>query len=269
MKRRTFLKGIMAAAAVTLSGVSAYAYRSRDLEVSHERLVIPKMNRNLRIVSVSDVHAPCFYSSYLELYRILNELQADIFILAGDTIDKRGNEGLVEVFGTVKARIAKLATLGNWEYLGKLDLVRMKTEYENAGISLLVNDIFEVQGLILVGLDDFVLGSPDYKILNHCSSPKCPVLVISHCPESFDSLTSFSNSPVIVLSGHTHGGQIAPFGLVLSTPPGSGPYVKGWYHKGKHSMYVMRGIGTTPGIPIRIGARPEILVLDLVGNASS
>jgi predicted MPP superfamily phosphohydrolase len=264
MKRRTFLKGIMAAAAVTLSGVSAYAYRSRDLEVSHERLVIPKINRNLRIVSVSDVHAPCFYSSYLELYRILNELQADIFILAGDTIDKQGNEGLVGIFREVNTRLIKLATLGNWEYLGKLDLIKLKTEYKNAGISLLVNAVYEVQGLTIVGLDDFALGTPDYKIISDVSTDGPPVLIISHCPESFDFLTSFSKSPVIVLSGHTHGGQIVPFGIVLSTPPGSGSYVKGWYHKGEHSMYVMRGIGTTPGLPIRIGARPEVLVLDIV-----
>jgi predicted MPP superfamily phosphohydrolase len=66
-----------------------------------------------------------------------------------------------------------------------------------------------------------------------------------------------------VISGHTHGGQIAPFGHALYTPAGSGRYVKGWYRKGNNSMYVMRGIGTAH-FPIRLGASPELLVLDLI-----
>ena len=40
--------------------------------------------------------------------------------------------------------------------------------------------------------------------------------------------------------------------------------MQGWYHKGEDAMYVMRGIGTTPGIPFRMGVRPEVLVLDLI-----
>jgi predicted MPP superfamily phosphohydrolase len=257
---------MIAAGVVTLFGGLAYAYRSSNLEISHDLFAISKIKRRLRIVAVSDIHAPCFYTSNLDLIGIINGLTPDIFILAGDTIDKRGNEGLVGRFKAVKARLAKIAALGNWEHGGKVDLVKLKTEYKNAGISLLINEYFEVQGLMLVGLDDYLAGSPDYRILSHCSSNGCPILVISHCPESFDLLASFSNSSAVVLSGHTHGGQIAPFGIVLSTPPGSGPYVHGWYQKHAHSMYVMRGVGTTPGLPIRIGAKPEILVLDIVGS---
>ena len=265
--RRTFLKTMLIATAVPLIGGGGYAYTSSFIEVSRKRLVLPHFIGKLRIVAVSDVHAPCFYSSTADLVSIINAESPDIFILAGDTIDKRGNECFVEMFEGVKVRFAKIATLGNWEYLGKLDLGKLKTKYDNAGISLLVNDTFEVQDLMIVGLDDFVLGSPDYKILNDVSTAGRSILVISHCPESFDKLTSLSlENPLIVVAGHTHGGQIAPFGLVLVTPPGSGSYVHGWYRKGKHLMYVMRGIGTTPGIPLRIGARPEVLVLDLVGT---
>ena len=92
------------------------------------------------------------------------------------------------------------------------------------------------------------------------------MIVISHCPLSFDYITSFSDSQIITISGHTHGGQIAPFGIVFLKPPASGEYIKGWYHKHNHSLYVMRGIGTN-GIPIRIGAKPEILVLE-IGKAN-
>ena len=49
---------------------------------------------------------------------------------------------------------------------------------------------------------------------------------MSHCPDSFEYLPNF---PLVALSGHTHGGQIAPFGLRLILPPGSGNYAQGWY----------------------------------------
>ncbi len=198
---------------------------------------------------------------------MINAESADIFILAGDTIDKQGHEGLVHVFAAVKANLAKLATLGNWEYEARLDLAQLRREYERADIFLLVNMTREVAGLLVFGLDDFLYGSPDYQILQYIQPGRSPILVISHWPESFDFLIPCSQHPMIVLSGHTHGGQIAPFGFALVTPAGSGSYVHGWYHKGKHSMYVMRGIGTS-GLPLRIGANPELLVLDIKGNAN-
>lgn len=268
MHRRIFIKSLLAIGGTALLGGTTYAYQSSIINISRERLISPGLMKCLRVVAVSDVHAPCFYCSAINLVNIINAESPDIFILAGDTIDKRGNECFVEIFQAVKARFAKLATLGNWEYLGKIDLMKLKTKYNNAGVSLLVNDIFEVQGLMIVGLDDFVLGSPDYKILNNVSNAQHAILVISHCPESFDYFPSSPENPLIIVSGHTHGGQIAPFGIVLHTPKGSGSYVHGWYRKGKHSMYVTTGIGTTLGLPIRIGAKPELLVLDLLPISS-
>jgi predicted MPP superfamily phosphohydrolase len=59
------------------------------------------------------------------------------------------------------------------------------------------------------------------------------------------------------LSGHTHGGQITFFGIVLFTPKGSGQFVSGWYDDEFPKMYVSKGIGTSI-VPIRFGARVEI-----------
>jgi len=163
---RTFFKTIFSAGIAT--------FFSSSINVTHEHIVIPKMNRSLRVVAISDIHAPCFYASNVDLVSIINAAQPDIFILAGDIIDKQGNEKFVDMFKTVEARFAKIATLGNWEYLGNLDLLKLKTEYSNAGISLLVNDIVEIQGLMVIGLDDFILGALDYNILSHSSSSNTP-----------------------------------------------------------------------------------------------
>jgi predicted MPP superfamily phosphohydrolase len=64
-----------------------------------------------------------------------------------------------------------------------------------------------------------------------------------------------------MLSGHTHGGQIAPFGVALKLPHGSGGYVAGWYRGDGVPLYVSRGIGTSL-VPIRIGATPELAQFD-------
>jgi predicted MPP superfamily phosphohydrolase len=64
-----------------------------------------------------------------------------------------------------------------------------------------------------------------------------------------------------MLSGHTHGGQIAPFGLAPFRPRGSGRYVSGWYRDAVPALYVSRGIGTSV-IDARYRAVPEVPVFD-------
>lgn len=66
----------------------------------------------------------------------------------------------------------------------------------------------------------------------------------------------------LVLSGHTHGGQITFFGIVPFKPQGSGRYLKGWYKDTDPKMYISKGIGTSI-LPIRLGARAEMVEIDI------
>jgi len=260
MDRRSFLKSLLFAGGASLVSGSVYAWQSVNLEVSRERIEVEGIKQKLRVVALSDLHDPCYYLSTSGLVRSINAEKPDVLILAGDMFGTRDFEGLITGFSEANASYAKLAVLGNWEYQLHLNQAGLRKCYQNAGIKLLVNDTIEAFGLKILGLDDLLQGSPNYKLCDNTSSP---VLVISHCPGSFDRLPSSARSQKIVISGHTHGGQIAPFGRALVTPPGSGRYVKGWYRRGNNSMYVMRGIGATY-VPVRIGARPELLVLDLL-----
>jgi predicted MPP superfamily phosphohydrolase len=87
-------------------------------------------------------------------------------------------------------------------------------------------------------------------------------ILLSHNPNSFDRAAELGID--LTLAGHSHGGQLALSfinrGLALVYP--ETPYVSGRYEKRGSQLYVNRGIGTT-GPPIRIGARPEITVLEL------
>jgi predicted MPP superfamily phosphohydrolase len=263
MNRRSFLKSLLFAGGASLASGSVYAWQSVNLEVSRERIEVEGLKQELRVVALSDLHDPCYYLSTSDLVRSINAEKPDVLILAGDMFSTRNFEDLITGFSEVNASYAKLAVLGNWEYQLELDLKTLKKAYANADIELLFNDIYEINGLRLLGLDDLLCGSPDYRLARDISKKAKPELVISHCPGNFDRIAVGGMSQKIMVSGHTHGGQIAPFGKALVTPPGSGPYVQGWYRRGLNAMYVMRGVGASY-LPVRIGARPELLVLDLL-----
>jgi predicted MPP superfamily phosphohydrolase len=266
LKRRNFIKYVSAALGSTLFGGVVYGTKSSEIEITRSKVTTKGSYNKLKIVGLSDIHAPRYPGSGGALVHIVNLEMPDIFILAGDVVDKTGNENLVREFSTIKATKAKIAVLGNWEYLSQLNIGRLKEEYEKAGFVLLVNEKVKTNSITIMGVDDLVEGTVDWQLLDKEIEHKQQVLLISHCPQVFDHIKASSKAPIIMIAGHTHGGQIAPFGITLITPKGSGAYVKGWYHHNQNSMYVMRGIGTTPGIPFRIGSRPEIFVLDLVGR---
>jgi predicted MPP superfamily phosphohydrolase len=266
MTRRNFLVRMTAAGLAASFFHLFFLKRRRKLSVTYGRISLKTNAKRLRIVAASDLHAPYVYVSMNELVSKINRTRPDIFILAGDTLGKAGSEDIVLSLNSIKTRVAKLAVLGNWEYQLNLNLDKLKLKYQSAGIKLLENDIYEVQGLKIIGLDDFLFGSPNLDLFNESFIRHEPVIAVSHCPESFDLLPSRPGVPLFMISGHTHGGQIAPMGRALITPKGSGSYVHGWYHKDNRAMYVMRGVGTSI-VPIRIGTEPEIAVIDIEGNA--
>ena len=214
-------------------------------------------------MAISDVHAPGYPGDDGELIDLINSESPDIVILAGDIIDEANRETLARDFESIKASAVKIAALGNWEYLSELDLKRLDQTYAEAGFKLLINEKIQIGPLSIIGLDDFIEGSMHLDMVEESLKTSGMVLLVSHCPEPFAYLEYRSDTPLLMISGHTHGGQIAPFGLPLVTPKGSGSYVQGWYHKNTSSLYVMRGIGMTPGCPIRLGSTPEIFVLNL------
>lgn len=246
-------------------GSAACRFKTDTIEISKQTMNVPGLLRSVRIVAVSDIHAPFFNLADSKLITMIDSQSPDIFILGGDIIDQPNNENLVCAFGAVNAADLKVSTLGNWEYNSKLDMRKLSDFYQASGISMLVNDALQLDDLTILGFDDWVTRPLNYDLLVKYSKRGAPLLVISHCPVAFNYIPDDIPVPVIVISGHTHGGQVVLFGVVLITPKGSGDYLSGWYHRKNYSMYVMRGIGTTPGIPLRIGSTPEILVLDLMG----
>ncbi len=240
-----------------------YGFESSLLDVSRYELRVSGLARPLRIAGLSDLHLPSLYVSPSELVEAVNREEPDVVLIVGDTVDGAGGEHYLSILSQIRAAMCKLAILGNREYMRNVDLLRFREGCREAGVDVLVNKSVDIAGLRLVGLDDFIYGAPDYGLLERSNANTCPTIVVSHCPAPFDEVKKVMEGDLIMISGHTHGGQIAPLGHALILPNGSGDYVKGWYGDEHRMMYVMRGVGTAV-VPVRIGSRPEILVLSLM-----
>ena len=247
-----------------IAGGVGYSIHSNLLEVTQHHLsgVLPGSG-GLKIAVVADLHAPRTLVSLDALAERVNEADCDALFIVGDTIDRSGNEVLVkEIFKALRVRGPKLAVLGNWEYWGGVDLRKLSKAYEAAGVQLLRNETvvvdFKDGKVTVVGLDDLISGQPEFDLV----SAEEFQIILAHCPGSFDRIRALADHPCLMISGHTHGGQISPFGLVLWLPPGSGGYSRGWYHVGNHKLFVSRSLGNSV-IPFRLGSRPELAIIEL------
>jgi predicted MPP superfamily phosphohydrolase len=246
------------------------------------RTVGPSSNSvppRVRVVQVSDLHLHQFGRTEESVVEKLNALKPNLLLLTGDVADRPESLSvLADFLQRVKTK-DKFAVLGNWEYWGNVDLQELKTIYSRHGVKLLVNECVEYsnEGFILhiAGLDDFTAGSPDERrIYEQCKDgadgkmsastqiARRALILMQHSPGYFVGREPLERSyHWLTLSGHTHGGQVALFGYPIWTPPGSGPFVSGWYVTAFKDLYVSKGVGTSV-VPFRFGSRPEIAVFD-------
>jgi len=255
-RRRFFKYGAL----TVVVGGGGYAACSNISQVSEHRHQLPGLREELRVLMVADAHLPWCFVSTRSIREACRRFHPHLVLIAGDSVDKRGNEHLVSYFADLDAPLGRFAILGNWEYWGKCSIADLQQAYAAAGVRLLVNEVVNRRHaggrLNIVGLDDLLGGTPRLELVGSEAGPAATI-VLGHCPELFDRLPDI---PLVALAGHTHGGQIAPLGLKMFVPPGSGRYFRGWYQVGPRDLFVTRGMGNSV-LPFRLGSRPEIALL--------
>ena len=266
LTRRNFMHfGV--GAGIGVIGGGAYAWQSHRLELVHTRYELRLgSSRAIHVAAISDLHLAGSPEDYALLLQRVREASPDLILVVGDTVDHPRGYELVSILAEIDAPLGKFACLGNWDCSLHVDEEEVARALARAGVRLLVNEGVQVGGINLVGLDDWVFGVPDLSVVPKFAAAG-PTLVMAHCPAIFDDLIAQGDqqdgiSPYLVISGHTHGGQIAPFGIAPYTPYGSSRYVQGWYHHAQADLYVMRGIGFS-NIQLRIGSRPELTIFEL------
>lgn len=226
-------------------------------------------NHDVNIVQISDLHLRSLNTQLEKLATNINALKPDLILFTGDSVDDKKNLYVLNQFlALLNTAIKKFAILGNWEYWGKVDIEELRLSYALHNCELLINDtrqfLVNNKTISITGLDDFVAGNADieHALMNYQASDYH--IILNHCPEYGDTIFEKLNNKIpydIMLSGHTHGGQINLFGFVPFKPQGSGNYLKGWYPLKK--IYVSKGIGTSI-VPARFMARSEVTVFKLL-----
>jgi predicted MPP superfamily phosphohydrolase len=171
-------------------------------------------------------------------------------------------EAIAAAMGRLSAPMGAWAILGNhdWGWSGEATAAALRA----VGVTTLIGEAAEAAHpetgarLAVLGLDDASAGRPTG--WERLSRFEGPAVALTHAPDVWDAM---HGAPALTLAGHTHGGQIAPWPLGATRLPELGRrYVSGWYERPGARLYVTRGVGTS-GPPGRIGAPPEIVVIDL------
>jgi len=252
--------GIIAARQV---GVTSVIIPTDKITVSH---------RPLRVVQISDVHLGLITrEAWVDLLvETIGDLDPDLIVSTGDLVDMQLDHigRYADRLRTLDPRLGKYAVMGNHEvYAG---LSTHDAFFDRAGFRMLSNEGITVgDGLAVVGVDDPAVGhrwkgNPfnEQEILEPFSG-KGFVLFLKHQPViEKTSIPLFD----LQLSGHSHGGQIFPFGLLTRL---SYPVKLGLSKLSQETwFYHSRGTGTW-GPPLRVLAPPEVTVIDIVPSPES
>jgi predicted MPP superfamily phosphohydrolase len=252
------------------------AWRAGDrFHVNEERIwldALPNALHGLRIVQISDIHHGLFLPKewLSEAVRQANRLDPDIIALTGDfvTYSRRNIGPAAEVLGRLRARFGVYAVLGNHDFRVDPDAVtsalrRQRIEVlRNRHVSLR----FGSASLYLVGVDDYGYGADLRRAIRGVPRDAATIL-LAHNPRVIHLASRHGVS--LVLSGHTHGGQVnlPLLGTVYGRSPERLRYKVGWDRMGMTQIYVSRGIGTIV-LPWRLRCPAEISHLELLPGAS-
>ncbi|MBV9211057.1 MAG: metallophosphoesterase [Acidobacteria bacterium] len=227
---------------------------------------LPREMDGLRIVHLSDIHhSPFTGSEQIErAIETANSLEPDIIALTGDYVshDPAYAAPCAELLSRLSARYGVYAVLGNHDHW--TDAALITDLFRAEGIRVLVNEgmRFELGGASfwLAGVDDTMVGLEDLPLSLAGSRQDEMKLLLAHNPII---LRRAARAGVdLVLSGHTHGGQVTWRSERGASGRPRRRILRGLARRGATQIYVTRGLGTVV-LPIRYGCPPEVSLLEL------
>ncbi|HYA16243.1 MAG TPA: metallophosphoesterase [Bryobacteraceae bacterium] len=266
---------LQSAAVLPFAGIAFGAIVERtDFHVKEIDLPVPGLDPDLegfQIVQISDLHVSPFLSlrQAARVIDMANETRAHLAVMTGDLITEIGDplDETIRELGRLRADYGVLGCLGNHEHF-TLSERHTKEEAAKYGVRFLRQETCRIRRgnavLNVAGIDyQSVQNTRVYLAgAEKLIAPGASNLLLSHNPDVFP--TAVRKGFDAVLAGHTHGGQVtieilnqtANFARFVT------PFVSGLYRIDGRSCYVTPGIGTI-GMPVRLGARPEVSLLRL------
>jgi uncharacterized protein len=268
-----------------MGGLALYAgeIERHWIEITHRDVVLPGLSAvfdGFRIAQLSDIHMDEFTEPFFlrDAVSRINAMNPDAVFLTGDYVTSGlGPKKFAVGAAWQCANLLKaLACRQRYAVLGNHDMLVSEDDVTEA---LKSNDITVIRnGCVamersggrfwLSGIGDPVVGAPrpdlsvPPSIRNLANEP---VVLLCHAPDYADELVTQAAGQAVslMLSGHTHGGQVRlPLIGALDLPDLGKKYVEGWFQLGRMQLHVNRGIGTV-GVPFRFNCPPEISMLTL------
>ncbi len=275
LSRRRFLGGVSLAAAGTFS--YARFIEAERLQTSHATVPLSNDAREpLKLLHLSDLHASRLVTlDYIgrAISRALT-WKPDVICVTGDFVTQRFARGAdyVKLLRQLSDTAPCLATLGNhdggrWsgEHGGYSDITWISDVLRESRIQLLHNTATQVRicdwPLQFVGIGDTWAANLDVETAFRAVDAKVPTVLLSHNPDEKEKVASHHWE--LMLSGHTHGGQLrVPWlGATPFAPVRDQRFVSGLHRWNERWIHVTKGIGNVYGM--RINCPPEISFLTL------
>jgi predicted MPP superfamily phosphohydrolase len=276
-RRKLLAGGALSVAALGLYATEIERHFIEVVDQTFHIAGLPEAFHGFRIAQISDIHLEWFTEDFLlrEAVRKVNALKPDLVLTTGDYItnnpsgpDNRAYAAMPhcgEILRGLKCPL-RYSVLGNHDaHVDPAAVTSMLATYD---MNPLVNRYVAIergsQHIWISGLDDVEAGSPDIGIAVP-EKPDAPVIMMCHEPDHTDAISRHPRAPHIdlVLSGHSHGGQVRmPLFGAITLPPLGEKYSMGRYRLGNIQLYVNRGLGTV-GLPVRFDCPPEITHITL------
>ena len=283
-RREFFRKTADLAAGGALAGGFGYSivWEPGELRVTHRSFPIrdlPESLDRLRVLQFSDLHhGPWLGLDHVrDVVRRANALRPDVILLTGDYISDspRYIEPAVEALSALRANVGIVGVLGNhdwWDH-GR----PMKAAFARHGLPLIDNDRLFItpdrmivgratEGVCLAGVGDLWEDAQDFRAALGGLPESMPRLLLSHNPDTAEEpgfLLAHARVDLMI-SGHTHGGQVWVPGLgtpILPSKFGQ-KYAAGLVQGPQCPVFISRGIGVS-GLPVRFGVPPELVMMEL------
>lgn len=267
-RRLLLARGTAIFAGLTAAGITGYGVKTALGPPQLDRVQLPlaKLPRAMdgtRLAVVSDIHlGPLTGSRHAgRIVDLINSVDADVVCIVGDLVDGTVAElgRFAEPLAHIRSRRGAYFVTGNHEYYSGYQ--EWVAEVARLGVRPLRNERLELDGLDLAGVND--IGGADFgdgpdlgRALGDRDTAR-PVVLMAHQPRA-----AFDAAPYGVdlqVSGHTHGGQMAPFNLLV---PLQQPVTSGLGKVDGVPVYVTNGAGFW-GPPVRVGAPPQVTVIEL------
>ncbi len=237
--------------------------------LKYEKIHGPPSLKGLRLIQITDLHMGQLQHTQSWLSKVIqrvNDLNPDFIVLTGDLVEGKLSyvQEHLAPLAQAYAKIDKIYVTGNHEYIHGGSV--WEREMSSLGWKVLHNNhhLYQYRGhrLCVAGVPDFSIhrftdkqrSEPDLAL--RCPEPVEYKILLAHEPKSV--LEIKREKPDLVLTGHTHGGQIFPFNLLVKMDQ---PIVSGWKSLNGISVYTHEGTGLW-GPPMRLGSRNRIVVFD-------